>query len=195
MDNTITLIISVVSAITAVVALLVSGYLTQKTIGAYHEQIQIGQNQVKVMQEQVASQFKPVLYPSDYLGDVVQRDNGILCMRLGLSNQEIGMFQNMGVGPAFCIYGTFFGKAFNTGSLEDRYCIWNHAPILPGPAVGKMALELGTNLPGNTLLGKHTLHVPDDKEHQSVIGRLSITYRDVFGRKYASIYDYTQMGK
>src|SRR5260370_15663145 len=93
------------------------------TIIAYRKQVQIGQAQVKVSQEQLFNQFRPVLYPVGDLEKIVDRSAGKYHVIWEQQNQEVDGLKNIGVGPAFSIYGTLFGPPVNSQLLPIRYVV------------------------------------------------------------------------
>ncbi len=96
---------------------------------------------------------------------------------------------------AFTIYGILFGSQVNSQLAQQRYIIWNYPALTPGAKGDDITLLQGSNVSGDKEIKGHTLHVPDDADHNGVIARFTLTYHDVFGRKYASIYDYhSQIG-
>jgi len=198
----VTLIIAGISA----VATVVIAFFTYKTIQAYNKQVQIGQDQVKVSQEQARvaqeqvrigheqqfNQFRPVLYPGG-LGDIVDISGGIPHIKMGYQNQVIDGLRNIGVGPAFNIYGIIFGRPYKTNPPtppHERYVVWNYPALSPGQEGEKITLQQFTNIKSDTPIAGYLLYVPDDADHIGVIARFTLTYHDVFNRKHASIYDY-----
>jgi len=160
------------------------------TILAYRKQVQIGQEQVKVSQEQLFTQFRPVLYPVGDLENIIDRSAGKHHVKWGYQNQEIDGLQNIGTGPAFNIYGVLFGPPINSQPPRERYVVWNYPALTPGVPGDKITLSQGSHITSDTTIEGYTLFVPDDENHVGVIARFTLTYHDVFGRKHASIYDY-----
>jgi hypothetical protein len=192
----ITLIVAAISAIGAAVSAAATVYivkLTAKTIEAYNKQVQIGQHQVKATQEQTFNQARPVLIPPADMSGLVKTDQGTPIVQWGQSQLTIEGLQNIGVGPAFNIYGIFFGEPFQNMPPRERYIIWNYGFLPPGPAGNKIMLSQGSNLKSETTIRGHVLYIPDDEEHIGCIARLTLTYHDIFGRKLASIYDYQRL--
>jgi hypothetical protein len=162
------------------------------TIQAYRKQVEIGQGQVRVSQEQQYNQFRPILYPGG-LGDIVDISNGPPHIKMGYQNQVIEGLRNVGVGPAFNIYGIIFGRPYQTNPPvppNERYVVWNYPALSPGEQGEKITLQQFTNIKSDTTIAGFSLYVPDDIDHIGIIARFTITYQDVFNRKHASIYDY-----
>jgi hypothetical protein len=182
--------IGITAAATVAIAILAI-----PTIKAYRKQVQIGQDQVKVSQEQLFNQFRPVLYPVGDLEKIIDRSAGKHHIKWEYQNQEIDGLRNIGVGPAFNIYGILFGPPVNSQPPRMRYVVWNYPPLTPGVSGDTIALLPGSNISSDTTIKGYTLYVPDDEDHVGVIARFTFTYHDVFGRKHASIYDYhSQIG-
>lgn len=51
-------------------------------------------------------------------------------------------------------------------------------------------LSQGSSIKSTVTIGGHVLYVPDDENHLGRIVRFTVTYHDILGRKFASIYDY-----
>jgi len=190
-------IVALVIAGVSAVATVVIAVLTYKTIQAYEKQVQISQDQVKVSQEQVKvgqeqqfNQFRPVLYPVGDLEKIIDRSAGKYHVKWELQNQEIDGLKNIGVGPAFTIYGVLFGPPVNSQLPQYRYVVWNYPALPPSVPGDKITLSPGSHISRDTVIKGYTLSVPDDEDHLGVLARFTLTYHDVFGRKYASIYDY-----
>jgi hypothetical protein len=170
------------------------------TIQAYRKQVQIGQAQVKVSQEQTRvsqdqqfNQFRPVLHPVGDLGPLVKMVDGKSFIQWGIQNQVIEGLRNIGVGPAFNIYGIIFGPPLITTPPKpprDRYVVWNYPALSPGQKGDKITLQQFTHVSSETAIGGYPLYVPNDADHIGIIARFTLTYHDVFNRKHASIYDY-----
>jgi hypothetical protein len=185
----VTLIIAGISA----VATVVIAFFTYKTIKAYEKQVDIGQEQVRISQEQHFNQFRPILQPIGSLENIIERSAGKPHIKWGYQNQVIDGLQNIGVGPAFNIYGILFGPPYITTTPTpptERYVVWNYTSLSPGEAGARITLEQSTNVSSETTIGGYPLYVPDDVDHIGIIARFTLTYHDVFGRKFASIYDY-----
>src|SRR5436305_9186616 len=98
-----TIVTSIFAGITAAATVAIAIFAIP-TILAYRKQVQIGQEQVKVSQEQQFNQFRPVLYPSGNLGNIIDASGGKYQVKWGYQNQVIDRLQNIGTGPAFNIY-------------------------------------------------------------------------------------------
>ena len=195
--NAATLIATVIAAVAAAIsagATVVIARLTARTITAYNDQIKIGQAQVKTTQEQTFNQMRPVLLPPpiDVNADGLVKKNQDGRILVQWDQQlVIDGLQNIGTGPAFNIYGIFFGPPLQgTPPFQQRYVIWNYGFLPPGAPGSKITLSRGSSIKSETTIKGHVLYVPDDAEHTARLVRLTLTYHDIFGRKFASIYDY-----
>jgi hypothetical protein len=110
--NTITLIATCVSAAGTFIGAIVTIVLviiTAKTLNAYCKQVQIGQDQIRVTQEQTYNQMRPVLVPPQDIASLLRTEQGSTFVQWGNSSVVFNGLQNIGTGPAFNIYGLFFG--------------------------------------------------------------------------------------
>ncbi len=160
------------------------------TIQAYRKQVKIGQEQVKMSQEQQFNQFRPILYPAGDLEKFVDRSSGKIHVQCCYQNQEMDGLRNIGVGPAFNIYGIIFGPPVNSQPLRERYVVWTYPALTHGAPGDKITLSPGSSLDSATTIKGFTLYVSHDEDHIGTLARFTLTYHDVFGRKHASIYDY-----
>ncbi len=193
MTDIITVIVTSVSAAGAVASAVVAFYiarLTAKTLDAYKRQVQVGQDQIHATQEQTYNQARPVLIPPTGIGGMMRTEQGRTFVQWGQGQPTIEGLQNIGVGSAFNIYGIFFGTPLQNNPPHERYALWNYGFLSPGATGPQITLSQGTSLKSETIIKGHVLYIPDDMEHIGCITRLTLTYHDIFGRKFASIYDY-----
>ncbi len=151
------------------------------TIIAYRKQVQIGQAQVKVSQEQLFNQFRPVLYPVGDLEKIIDRSAGKYHVIWENQNLEIDGLKNIGTGPAFNIYGVLFGPPYITTPPtppRERYVVWNYPALSPGQEGDKITLQQFTNISSETTIGGYPLYVPNDADHIGIIARFTLTYYD-----------------
>lgn len=175
--------------VSAVVAIIIAR-LTAKTLDAYKRQVQIGQNQIHATQEQTYNQARPVLIPPADIKNMMRTEQGRTFVQWGQGQPTIEGLQNIGVGPAFTIYGIFFGPLAQNRPPHDRYVLWNYGFLSPGATGPTITLSQGTSLKSETTINGHVLYVPDDANHNGCLARLTLTYHDIFGRTFAGIYDY-----
>ncbi len=79
---------------------------SQATIDAVNRQIEASERQA---QEALYNQQKPVLVPIGDLEKIIDRSAGKYHVKWEDQNLEIDGLKNIGVGPAFTIYGILFG--------------------------------------------------------------------------------------
>ncbi len=72
MDIVTVIAIAITAAATVAIAIFAI-----PTIQAYKKQVEIGQEQVRVSQEQLFNQFRPVLYPVGDLEKIIDRSAGV----------------------------------------------------------------------------------------------------------------------
>lgn len=159
------------------------------------------QRQTRLAVEAQYDRYRPLLYPSGNIGNIpLGKDDGqrVIDWNRGPWGVEL---QNAGAGIAVVICGVFFGQkpAQEEKTLSPRYTLWRERPLHPDESVRTARLEIGkTMLHGDTEIKGYTLYAPpapslmemqqDGKPY--VVARLTLTYRDIFGRKHASISDY-----
>jgi hypothetical protein len=160
---------------------------SQAAIEVVNRQIVASERQA---QEALYNQQKPVLVPAGGLGNIIETLDGKSYVVWGNQNRVIDGLRNIGVGPAFNIYGILFGPPLNSLPPHARYVVWNYPPLSPGEEGDKITLEQFTNLNSETTMGGYPLYIPEDVDHIGIIARFTLTYHDVFNRKHASIYDY-----
>ncbi len=192
--TTITVVSTAVSAAAAVVstvAAVVIVRLTNKTLPVYQKQLETGQEQIRVTQNQTFDQARPILLPPTNIDGILKNEAGFNKIKWGEGQAVIGGLQNIGVGPAFNIYGVLFPPPFQgVPPWNQRYVIWNYAFLPPGITGPDITLSQGSSLRSESTFNGHVLYVPTDPQHIGRIARLTLTYHDIYGRKFASIYDY-----
>ncbi len=137
---------------------------------------------------EIGNQARPVLHPLNTLEGIIDEQSG--SVQWGRQGATMRGFENIGGGPAFTVYAIFFGKPFMHRPPQERYAVWNYGTLKAGEEGPPLALSPGTSIESTTTINGHPLYVPDDPQHNGVLARLTITYHDTPGRKYASIYDY-----
>jgi hypothetical protein len=83
--------------------------------------------------------------------------------------------------------------------LQDRFTFWFLSALVPGATDVEVRMKKGAGIvSGSTKIGDHTLEPPRCQtrigtwplEVYEALARLCITYKDVFGRKHLSVFDY-----
>jgi hypothetical protein len=169
--------------------------VSQDQVRIGQEQVRVSQDQVRIGQEQIYAQHRPILIPS---GDLPVIELG---MGIDWSKREWPIsLQNVGTGVALHIKGVLLGaKPTRPATLNERYALWDQPPILPGAQSQKEMQQGMTAVPGDRKIGGYTLFASDPpRDHMQamsmpwVLARLTLTYHDVYGRKHATIFEYTQ---
>ena len=113
--------------------------------------------------------------------------------------------KNVGTGVALNVWGVLLPpKQAETVNLPRQYCLRSHTPVSQGDKdidtyflSGEIPLrtdEMIEKRNGTTeqySLCPPSVDLPSDGVDRRYVARLTLTYRDVFGRKHASIYDHT----
>jgi hypothetical protein len=113
---------------------------------------------------------------------------------------------NMGVGIALNVASVLFGcKSYNsdtgriTAPFDGYWALWLNVPIPPSDKVRCAYISRnGLFREENRQVAGYSFFAPPEPEFADltngaslhITARISITYQDIFGRKYASIYDY-----
>ena len=106
---------------------------------------------------------------------------------------------NGGAGAAFDLCGVLLGIADDPAILPNRFTLWKDIP-LPAAASRDAILAHGmTMISGTARIGGSPLQPPPKPNPGEVmigaipwyIARLTLTYKDVFGRKHAAMFDYS----
>jgi len=140
---------------------------------------------------EIGNQSRPVLHPLNKLEGIIDSQSGLVQWgRQVISIAPMRGFENIGGGPAFNIYAIFFGGLSQHLPPRERYAVWNYGTLKAGEEGPPLILSQGTSIESTTTINGHPLYVPGDPQHNGVLARLTITYHDTPGRKYASIYDF-----
>src|SRR5216683_811280 len=140
---------------------------------------------------EIVNQSRPILHPLNKLEGLIDSQSGLVRLdRQAALISPMKGFKNIGAGPAFNIYAIIFGRPFQQHPPRERYVIWNYGILEPGEEGPPLDLSQGSSIESSTTIDGVPLYVPDDPQHNGVLARLTITYHDARGRKYASIYDY-----
>jgi len=200
----VTLIIAGISA----VATVVIAFFTYKTIQAYDKQVRIGQGQVKVSQEQVKvaqeqieasrkqfqqerfTEHRPLLIPEG--APKFQRVKPLFLNRT--TNEQRISIHNVGLGVALNVASVLYGEPYNRPYIH--WTCWLGVPVAAG-MVMKAVHKLGWGLfdEETMRIGSYTLNAPEPERNLTLpntLAHITITYRDIFRRKHASIFDYVE---
>jgi hypothetical protein len=195
------------SVITALAALLATGaaiwlaILNRQLVKASQKQVAVSQEQVKISQEQLDSQQRPLLIP---VGTPIFHPEHDNWLKWEVNEQPISL-RNLGTGTAFNIASILYGCTAYihdspTGpklypSIHDpHWSRWLGMPIAPGEQEDRSLLQ------GNDHIGDYSFKAPEEPGMMAMatqgalwrVARLTTTYHDISGRKYASIFDYVR---
>ena len=173
----ITAIATAVAAMAASIAAVASIWIIfiyRKQVKISQEQVKISQEQVKISQEQVYDQHRPVIM-------------------ISFSKQPENLIvENVGSGVALNIQGVYFQT--KSKYAENSFMIT--ALEIPLPAGQQIKVKEGLKpiLSSDTEIGEDPKHTLIPTESTKALWRITLTYHDIFGRKYASIFDGYEYG-
>lgn len=190
--------------------------LNRQLVRASHEQVRASQDEVKASLEQVSSQHRPVLVPK---GSPRFQEENSNWLAWGANEQPI-IISNLGTGVAFNVASVLYGCASyvhdssaghmrSSDAAHEHWTLWLGTPIAPGESSDRPVPPYrilsnphkkgyGTFLDGNNRIGDYPFNAPDEQPVGATamqgelwrVARITITYHDITGRKYASIFDY-----
>ncbi len=116
------------------------------------------------------------------------------------------MIANLGPGPALNVWGVMLPPVIPQRSTIDQYYLRSETPIASKSAAESNFFRGGTVFLPQQTIDKFTLGVPEDlapepgipdsgNRRDRCIARLTLSYSDAIGRKYASIFDFTTTKK
>lgn len=141
------------------------------------------------------NQRRPLLIPTGELG-IVDSMGDVSWM----AGQTTIQVQNVGAGVALDVAGLLLGP--HDLPMSCRYTGWHPIPVPPVLTDHTIALRGGASMiPSRATIDAHMLCAPDaPSSSDMLIGgatwrvlRLTLTYRDIYRRKHAAIFDYTSM--
>jgi hypothetical protein len=142
--------------------------------------------------------YRPLVYPT---GNIPATDDGRY-VDWGRGRWGVDL-KNAGAGVALTICGVFFGPKPTRPdhAKTERYTLWRDQPLLAQEQRSAAPMEFGASMvSGHDIIDSHTLYAPPEPTYDEmlqgtpwVVARLTLTYRDIFGRKHASISDYHQL--
>lgn len=210
------LIVAVVAIGAVVVALKTSNKQIKESDRQLKEQIKASDIQMnkqieesrRLATEERQQQNRPIIVPKK---QIIQRTPTYYNMNTGQSqgerfhtsdhginwayNHTIRIpLQNMGNGPAFNLHAVLYGPQ---ASSHSQFVSWDNGPV---EAKGPLDIDLMHStefrlLHDELVDGKHPLYDrtldPSAHSEEYQIACLTLTYHDLFGKKYVSIYHYT----
>ena len=190
----VTLVASCIAALAAIGSLVVyfrQMMLIERQVKANFEQVQVSRKQVAVSEEQIRTIWRPLLLPFE-----PEKQEG--------SSQGVIKIRNVGTGPALNIRGVTFGHKpdhlDDKDSFLKKYRFAN--PLPPGdPPVDAPDLQERLRFRGDYKIGDQQrtfmFYAPQRTSEEKnkgivpIVQRLTLTYHDMSGLKYAGIFDRT----
>jgi hypothetical protein len=180
--------------------------ISQDEVRASQEQVAVSQEQVRLGQEQLNAQRRPILVPNGDPAFQEDHDNWLDWQW----RQQGFSFSNLGTGSAFNIAAVLYGCAsyqYEDAGLmrrmretaDQHWTLWLGEPIAPGQSTGAVLTPGGSVfLAGNDRIGDYPFNAPDEELPRFTsnpdalwrVARLTITYHDIAGRKFESVFDY-----
>ncbi len=151
--------------------------------------------QIIESREAAKAQFRPVLVPKTGPAQI----EGLWAAGSHTINIE-----NVGFGVATDVWGVLLPPTVPSQKTTDtQFYLRAEVPIAPGECNKMWFLKGGTIFLANDRIGNFTFGVPSHLSPEEgmpdqtarrdrCVARMTLTYRDIFGRKYASIFDFTQ---
>jgi hypothetical protein len=106
--------------------------------------------------------------------------------------EQIITIRNAGTGIATNVWGVLLPPE-RMQTISFQYSTVLRSPLVNGDSAKKYFAKGGTAFSCGDKIGEYTLCLPLDRRDQC-IARLTLTCSDVYGRKHASIFDYTTTG-
>ncbi len=180
--------------------------VSQEQIKISQEQVAASRDQLTVSQEQLDSQQRPLLIP---VGTPIFHQDQDNWLKWEANEQPITL-RNLGTGTAFnsvsVLYGctaylhdTPTGPTLVPSMHNPHWSRWLGVPLAPGEQEDRsLTLGASTFLQGNDHIGGYSFKAPEEPGMMAMatqgalwrVARLTTTYHDISGRKYASIFDY-----
>lgn len=190
--------VAAIAAVLSVLIYAIQAYFNHKQVKASLEQLKVSQNQlwvsqdqVRVSQDQIYATWRPLLVPAESEQPYTPAQQGI-------------NVRNVGTGTALNIRGVIFGHKSTRLDDKDRYPqkFGFVNPLSPGDPLVLAAKQRGKpKFKGNYEIGNQhrtcIFFAPERTQDELsggmtlVVQRLVLTYHDLQGLKYTSIFDYT----
>lgn len=187
--NGLTAIATILAAFATLCAVLVALF------GMRYERIRAQEDrkdaQAKFLEAQYATN-RPLLIPLELY---VHNTPGII----DWDAAQFIKIHNGGTGIATNVWGVLMPPA-SVLSISNQHHIQFWIPLRPGvdsseDIIGTLFTRGGTLFSCDDKIGEYTLCIPEiQKGRGDRTARLTLTYSDIFGRRHASIFDYTNTG-
>jgi hypothetical protein len=173
--------------------------------GALSSRKQARENERKLLEAQYDLE-RPILVVE---GELLLTDSGRLDIDTHGPKQRFLTLRNVGRGIATNIQGVIFGSApdapyipaYVQAANYHKFTFQLDRPLVPGERTEPLEYTPGGfDAPGDTIIDGYMLWAPAHNEIvrqglPSRAARVTITYHDLFGRKHASHFDYTDQRK
>lgn len=173
--------------------------------GALSSRKQARENERKLLEAQYDLE-RPILVVE---GGLLLTDSGRLDIDTHGPKQRFLRLRNVGRGIATNIQGVIFGSAPDAPNIPayvqatnyHKFTFQSDRPLTPGELTEPLEYTPGGfDAPGDTAIDGYTLLAPAHNEIvqqglPSRAARVTITYHDLFGRKHASRFDFTDQRK
>jgi len=195
MAENVTAVIAGIAAFAAIgsfVVYTIQAVFNRKQVKASLDQVIVSRKQVDISQEQIRAMWRPLLLPFE---PEKQED----------SSQDVIKIRNVGTGPALNIRGVIFGHKPDHPDDEDSFLKQFRFtnPLPPkDPPVNATDLQERLRFRGDYKIGDqqrtYVFYAPrrtleeENKGIGPIVQRLTFTYHDITGLKYASIFDRTR---
>lgn len=196
------------TALAAVAAAGFAGWLVfvgQRQVAIGQQQVAVSQEQAKQSLELLYDSRRPILMPVSALPLSEQSNQRHFDFRQ--AECPIAL-RNIGSGVAVNIRAVLFPPDPGDSPIHvDRQTLWYGEPLEAQQSIETKTNTGMTSINGNAVIGAEpntfTLFAPPvptggDRMMLDIPGmaaRLTITYHDVYGRKHASVFDFTDLGR
>ncbi len=196
-----------IGALWAAIAASVAAFFTYRIMLAGQKQVEVSQEQFRQSVEAERDAQLPILVPSEHLVSIQSDASGHLDRQPGYDRTRTYAYvpvRNSGAGIALNIWGVVFEAEPEYPVLKEtgqHHSLRFQLPLEPGSHFDGNWPGGGLPLSGDTEIGttvRYKLYAPRKPTPAEVqrgitekLARLTLTYSDIFGRKHAAIYDYT----
>lgn len=195
----------VVTAVGSAVAAVAAGWAAfqaTRLVSKTQEQVATSQHQVDVSQRELFAGQRPVLVPTRSVASVGA--DGLPYVDLdGVTEPSVvAGIKNIGPGPCFALRLVLFGRSPTTPGavLPSRRYAWDLPAIAGGEELGPTLAVGGTVMNGDVCINSEpllTLFAPPMPTRDQntfggtyvMLGRLTMTYSDIYDRKHAAVWD------
>jgi hypothetical protein len=169
--------------------------------------IRVTRDQVQQSLEARYDQYRPLLFPdgSRFILSVGQAIT-LPGQEYPFADLNLPQYQvvlvNIGSGHALDVRGVIYGPPPKDNQPTRHHYFRFRGPILSGQEDEEFSQIETVIIPGETTIGRdqqYTFYAPPlpsldqvlNSDTPTIVARLIVTYRDIFNRKHASIFDYS----